>query len=118
MRKNSQQIYKEILLDEELKKFEHRDLLKKCIDDLLNFRVNELDALIEACELVEDNPILKEWVMSKLIEHTRNLLPILGVTIEGFKMSIEELEEKKREYEKIRNPIRWKIPGKPTETMH
>jgi len=115
MRKNSKQIYKEILLDKELDAFPLRAKLNQCIDDLLNFRTNELEALLEATMLVEGNPILKEYVSQKIIEHSRSLMTLLGVTIDGFKVGIEELEEQKRRYGEIRNKVSKQILIKPEE---
>jgi hypothetical protein len=118
MRKTSNQILREIELSLALNHFEHRDKLNQCIDDLLNFRVNELEALIEAESLSKDNPILREWVMTKVVEHTRNICSILGVTVEGFKMSIEEMERKKIQYEQIRDRVKQQVSDKSKETMH
>jgi len=103
MRKNSQQLYKEILLEREIDKFVFKERLRQCMDDMLNFKTNELEALVTACELTKDNPILQEYVNNKIIEHARNLMSVLGVTIEGFKELTEGLEQKHDSYQKIRN---------------
>lgn len=118
MRKNSNEILHEINLDTELSNCIYREKLTRCIDDLLNFRVNELEALIEAMELTKENEILKEWVMTKVVEHSKKICAILGVTVEGFKMSIEEMERKKQQYEQIRNGVKQQVLSKPKETMH
>lgn len=115
MRKNSKQIYKEILLEIELEKFLARIKLKECLDDFLNFKTNELEALLEACDLVKDNDILKDYINQKIIQHARNIMQVLGVTVEGFKIGIEELEEQKRRYGEIRNKVSKQILNKSEE---
>lgn len=102
MRKNSQQILKELRLDQELNRYEHADVLRQAIDDMLNFRVNELDAYHTMCNLVKGNKILEGYINDKIIEHSKNIMAVLGVTVEGFNTELLNIEEMKKDYERTR----------------
>lgn len=115
MRKNSKEIYKEILLDRELEAFPHKTLLMQCLDDIIKGHPNEYEALEKSMELVEHSPILSEYVANTIIEHSRKLMQTLNVTMEGWKQQIEELERQKQIYGEIRNKISKQIFNKPEE---
>ena len=105
MRKTSAQILKEIKLDRELAMFEKIDKLKECLSNILNFRSNELESLLEIRILVAGNSIVSKWVDDQLSDHARKIIANLGVTVEGFKTHIEHLEGEYLEY-KRRNKAR------------
>lgn len=118
MRKNSTLILKEIRLDRALETFEHIERLRQAIDDFLNFRTNELDALITMIELTKGDDLLSEYVEEKVINHYRSIIGLLGMTTEGFREYIKYMEEEHKKYEQIRNQARSKIHRQPTEKLH
>jgi hypothetical protein len=118
MRKNSNQILKEVRLDHELHSFKESRKLLQCIDDMLAFRINELEALLNAMDMTKDNPVLREWVMTKVIEHSKQICSVLGVTVEGFKVLLDDMDRKRENYEQIRNGVRQQIYKQPKETSH
>ena len=103
MRKNSAQILKEVILDYELNQLpeETKLALHTAIDDLTNFRINEVDALLKLIEIRDDTDIhlsISAYISQIIIDHSRTLLAILGVTAEGFKTNIDDLERKRKAY--------------------
>ena len=112
MRKNSDQIFKEIKLDQEIDKFEHKDLLLSYIDDITKFKVNELQALNKILELTKFNRILNTYVIEILVTHARDIMSKSGLTLDAFKYMIETIEAKKVEYAKIRNNTIKSVPIK------
>lgn len=112
MRKNSAQIYKEVLLDHELSQLpaETRLMLDTAIDDLTNFHLNELEALAKLIEIRVDSPShVSSYISQVIIDHSRTLLAILGLTGEGFKIAIDDLEKKRDAYYRMRGKANDKI---------
>jgi len=108
MRKNSQQILNEVMLEYELKQMpeESKAILDQAIYDLTNFKTNELEALIKMMEIKLDvTPSIQAYIMSVIVNHSRTLLEVLGLTAEGFKSEIEDLEKKREAYHKIRRSL-------------
>lgn len=117
MKKNSNQVLKEMRLDQTIAKFEHKEELAQAIDDLINFRVVELDSLIKIERLTRGNVILTYYINNIIIEHAKRICTMMGVTVEGFKIEIEQLEKQKEAYDKIRNRTIEQVDSKPKETM-
>ena len=108
MRKNSTQILNEVMLEYELSQMpaESKLILDIAIDDLTNFKTNELEALLKMMEIRLDcTPSIQAYIMSVIVNHSRTLLEILGLTVEGFKTEIEDLEKKREAYNRIRKSL-------------
>ena len=118
MRKNSNQILKEIYLDEQLDTFKQIVPLRKAISDFENFKENEYDALHLAIDLTKKNPILKEWVEERIAKHYATILSLLGLTTEGFKDYIKKMEVEQQRYAKIRNEARKQVHSGTTKKLH
>lgn len=105
MRKTSKQILKEIRLDQELAQFPFRNKLIKCIDDMCNFRVNELEAYYEMKRIVKGNSVLESFITTKVVEHTKSLLALTSSTVDGFKSKLDDIDRLRKVYEERRNKI-------------
>lgn len=112
MRKNSEQILKEIKLDQEISKFQYKDLLLIYIDNVTKFKIDELASLEGALKLTENSRILNTYVMEIFVTHMRDIMSKTGLTLDSFKYMIETIEAKKIEYAKIRNNTIKSVPIK------
>jgi hypothetical protein len=117
MRKNSLQILKEIYLDKALYTFPHIEELRRCMNDLLQFKPNELDALNRALELVKDSPELSAWVADQIVEHSRYIMSLLGMTVEGYREFLKLMEDEYIEYTKIRDKARKQVDKSPASKL-
>jgi hypothetical protein len=98
MRKNSAQIYKEILIEKSLENLgDDKEILISCLDHLNKLDVKDLESFEILTSLIEKHPFIEEYILEEVNKIEKKIIGMLGISKEQFKKSIEETERVKYE---------------------